>query len=193
MKYRHTPLLILVIVLSGCAGVTVTPPPGPKNPTSVFLLDHGRHSSLVLPDERGGMVRYSYGDWEYYALRRTGLSTGLAALFGPTPAALGRKELPGPPNATMVRQQVRVGIERLLELQVDLAAVTRLREQLDNIYHAAQDMRIYNADMDVDFVPHPVPYSLTHNSNRVAGEWLEALGCTLDGRAVFSRWRVREE
>lgn len=183
-------LLLLVVLLTGCAGVPVTPPPAPQDPVSVFLLDHGRHSSLVLPGGLGGMLRYSYGDWEFYALRRTSLATGLAALFGPTQAALGRKALPGPMTELMVRQQVRIGIERLFELRVERDAVNALHRQLEEMFHDAQDARIYNAEMDVEFVPHPIPYSLNHNSNRVAGEWLEALGCTVGGRAVFSRWRI---
>lgn len=186
----HLVLLLVALLAGGCARITVVTPAQPEAPVAVFLLDHGRHSSLVLPDGQGGMVRYSYGDWAFYALRRTGLSTALAALLGPTPAALGRKQLAGPLTAAAVRRQLRVGVEQVLELPVELAAALHLQAQLEMLFEAGRAGLIYSAEMDVEFVPHPAPYSLGNNSNRVVGEWLEALGCTVEGRAVWSRWQV---
>lgn len=183
-------LAMFALLGSGCARVTVVAPTPPESPVAVFLLDHGRHSSLVLPIGQGGMVRYSYGDWEFYALRRTGLSTALAALLGPTQAALGRKQLAGPLTEAAVRRQLRIGIEYVFEISVELAAALQLQAQLETLFEAGRAGLIYSAEMDVEFVPHPVPYTLGHNSNRVVGEWLEALGCTVEGRALWSRWRV---
>jgi len=65
-------LLGAVLILGGCTTTTIVPPPSPQAPATVLLLDHGLHASLVLPDETGRAVRYSYGDWDYYALGETG-------------------------------------------------------------------------------------------------------------------------
>ena len=180
----------LTFWLSGCAPVTVVPPADPVQPVPVFLLDHGRHSSLVVPTPSGALIRYSYGDWEYYALGRTSLARGLAALLAPTPAALGRRELPGPPGPIQVRRQVRVGIEQLFSIDVAEADVARLGEQLDGLYQAGRPTRVYSAAMDLDFVHHPAPYTLRHNSNRMVAEWLRVLGCEVRGQPVLSDWRL---
>jgi hypothetical protein len=184
-----TLLLLLPLWLGGCT-VRLEPPRQLSEPEPVFLLDHGRHSSLVLPAEGGGLVRYSYGDWQYYALGRTGLTSGFSALFGNTQAALGRRELQGARTAANVRSQVRIGIEQLIELRAEASDVHRLREELDDLYRAALPARVYNAQMDLDFVPHPEPYTLSHNSNLMVAKWLEALGCRVRGRPVLSNWRV---
>ena len=89
------------LLLAGCATVVVAPA-APEDPVPAFLLDHGGHASLVLPAEKGRLVRYAYGDFSWYALGRTGPGTGLAALAGGTPAALGRGELAGPAEARSV-------------------------------------------------------------------------------------------
>jgi hypothetical protein len=173
----------------GCA-TAIVPPPAPPDPRPVFLLDHGRHSSLVLPTPEGGAVRYAYGDWNYYALRRTGLLQALPALLWPTRAGLGRRELAGPAEAEAIRRQVRVGIERLYRIVVSAGAVDRLRARLDGIYESRRHTRVYNAAYDLEFVHHPRPYWGFHNSNQVVASWLEALGCDVRGLGLFSRWKV---
>ncbi|MEI2420236.1 hypothetical protein V6O07_08175, partial [Arthrospira platensis SPKY2] len=85
-------------LLAACSA-TILPPPHPTDPVTVVLLDHGRHSSLVLPDSAGGALRYSYGDWDYYVMRDTALASGARALFRSTPAALGRQHLAVPPES----------------------------------------------------------------------------------------------
>lgn len=69
---------LLAFSLAGCTA-HVIPPSGLTAPVSVYVLNHGRHSSLVLPGE-SGWRRYAYGDWQWYAENRTGLMQGAAAL-----------------------------------------------------------------------------------------------------------------
>ena len=55
--------ILAAFTVSGCA-MTFRPPVYPENPVTVVVLDHGRHSSLVLPRGDGGSVEYAYGEWE---------------------------------------------------------------------------------------------------------------------------------
>ena len=43
---------------------------------------------------------------------------------------------------------------------------------------------------DLVFVPHPDPYSMFHNSNRVVAGWLEQLGCRVEGTTLLSVWQL---
>jgi hypothetical protein len=179
--------------VSGCASTyAVRPPPAPlAEPVPVAVLDHGRHSSLVVGLSDGRMVRYAYGDWRWYALGDTGLGPGLAALFTDTPAGLGRRVLPGPLTPEVLRRQVRAGFADALVLKVDGVAARRLVAWLDAIAEAGRDRMVTNAAVDLDFFPHPVPYSMTHNSNRVVAQWLREMGAEVEGDGLLADWRLR--
>ncbi len=183
-------ILVGLALTSAACTTVVVPPAEPHAPQPVFLLDHGRHSSLVLPGEAGGLVRYSYGDWTYYALGRAGPLEATAAVLWPTRAGLGRRELPGPPTPEGVRRAVLVGIEHAYELIVASRDVGRLRASLDAIYLANRHTLVYNPGNDLELVHHPRPYTAFHNSNRVVADWLEELGCEIRGAALLARWRV---
>jgi hypothetical protein len=176
--------------LAACTNVVI-PPPAPPEPQSVFVLDHGRHASLVLPAADSGMVRYAYGDWRYYAQWQTGVVETTGAVVWPTTAALGRRELRTPATPAGVRAAVQVGIEHLYEVTVDKRAIRRLRGQLDAVFQANLATRLYNPAYDLEFVHHPDAYTIIHNSNRVVARWLQDLGCQVSGPLLFSRWQVK--
>lgn len=178
-----------LILLPACTNV-ITPPPQPLQPQSVFVLDHGRHASLVLPRPDGGLVRYAYGDWKYYALRETGVLATSGAAFFPTQAGLARRGLRGPATAAGVRRAVGLGIEALYEVVVGRPALEGLRERLDSIFYANLETWLYNPAYDLDFVHHPRAYTIVSNSNRIVALWLRELGCRVSGLLLFSRWKV---
>ncbi|UCC72919.1 MAG: hypothetical protein JSV86_21665 [Gemmatimonadota bacterium] len=181
-----------VIGLLFCQACTtvIMPPVVPDEPRTVFLLDHGRHASLALPGRDGGVVRYSYGDWRYYAQVNTGLSEASAAVLWPSRAGLGRRELSGPPTAAAVRRQLLVWVEGIYELVVDSQEIEALRARLDSIYEANLETRIYNAAYDLEFVHHPSAYWVFHNSNQVIARWLKELDCRVGGPVLLSNWKV---
>lgn len=182
-------LAMAVLAAGGCATV-VTPPADVARPVRVLLLDHGRHASLVLP-EGGRLVRYAYGDWSWYALQRTGPGEAWRALFTASPAALGRRTLAPPPAAGAVLAQLRVGVERVHVLEVEQARAGELARRLDALFRAQAATRHYNRAYDLQFVRHPEPYRMSHNSNHVTAQWLRELGCDVSGAAMFSIWRIR--
>jgi hypothetical protein len=181
-------------VALGCATAACTtvvvPPLSPAHPLPVFILDHGRHASLVVSRDDGTVVRYSYGDWRYYARRQTGVLRGSSAIFWPTRAGLGRRALGGPPDTAAVRLHVRVGIEHLHTVMVGAEAIRRLTGRLDSLFAANAASHVYNAAYDLDFVSHPRAYWAFNNSNQVVARWLRELGATVRGAALVSRWRV---
>lgn len=185
---RATVAIVLVALLAGCAH-GVEPPRDVAEPVPVFLLDHGRHSSIVLArGERA--VRYAYGEWAWYALDRTGPLRALDTLLLRSPAALGRRILPGPPTLEAVRAQVRVPIEQAWRIEVERARARALDDELTALFEADLDSRVDSPLYDLEFVHHPHPYSLGHSSNYVVADWLRTLGCRVDMRGPLSAWRV---
>jgi hypothetical protein len=191
---RKVAVIYTVVTASLCnlAACTnrIIPPLAPPNPRAVFVLDHGHHATMVLPAADRGIVRYAYGDWQYYAQRKTGLRETLLAAVWPTTAGLGRREFRVPATPEGVRAAVQVGIEQLYEVTVDARAISRLQVTLDALFQAQRETWLYNAAYDLEFVPHPGAYTLMHNSNRVVAHWLRALGCRVRGLLLFSRWQV---
>ncbi|MEF8793109.1 hypothetical protein [Thiohalorhabdus sp.] len=180
------------LLLMGCTTVLEEPAPeGEARP--VFLLDHGRHATLVLVRPDGGLVRYAYGDWAYYGCNRTGFGRAAAALLWPTRAGLGRRELAGPAAPEGVRSAVNVPIQALHTVVVARKRSAALQGRLDRVFWEADSTRHLNRWYDLVFVPHPDTYHLFRNSNRRVAAWLKELGVAVRGPAIWSSWRVDEQ
>jgi hypothetical protein len=183
------PLVIVGALLAGGCTHTVEPPSSVFSAATVYLFDHGRTSSLVLP-HAGRYARYSYGEWDWYAHNRTGLLRASGTLFSDTEAAVGRRVFAAAPNVTAVRRATRVPVERVWAIRVPAARVERLTAELDALFRAQPDQAVRNPRMALTFVPHPAPYSLTHNSNHMTAIWLRRLECRVVTRGPFSQWEV---
>lgn len=184
-------IALTTTALSGCTA-TVVPPAEVDEPRTVYLLDHGRTSSLVLPIN-DGMVRYAYGEHRWYALEQTFVLRAFPAMLWPTQGTLGRKRIDAPASASAVRRHVLVNIDYLHELRVEAEHVRELLDELHEHYaaSAAEAGVISTPSRDLEFVRVAPSYHLLHNSNHVSADWLEALGCEVRGPRVLSRWRVR--
>lgn len=188
--WRVASTLTAIVLLASCTN-HVVPPVEVQDPAKVFVLDHGRHTSLVVSTPEGKLVRFAYGDWRFYAERETGLGHAIAALWWQTPGALGRRELRGPPTAEAVRARIPLVIVNLYGIEVERARVEALRVELDAIFFAA-DLVLDTPETDLIFVPHPRAYTLRHNSNTAIAGWLAQLGCEVRGPAIIARWRIHE-
>lgn len=177
------------LAVAGCAAVIV-PPAQVGNPVKAAVLDHGRHSSLLLERPDGSLVRYAYGEWEWYALGRTGAGRAFGALFLPSEAALGRRAMAGPLSVETARVQVRDGFEAIFIFDVEAQRAEHLARRLDDWFQAGQDRVVKHPSFDLDFVPVPASYWLGRNSNRITAEWLVELGCRVDDPGMLSVWRM---
>ena len=185
-------LLTASLLLTGCGAVIVQKPPPEQTAVQVLLIDHGRHSSLVLPTSDQQSLRFSYGDWAFYAEGLTGPGHALKALIIPSRAALGRQQLTAAAEPSEIRRVLIVGIEDMIPLTVDAQRVQELTDRLNTLYQANQDTLAYRPELDLWFVQHPRRYTLRHNSNRVVADWLRELGLEVRGQPVLSRWQLIE-
>lgn len=183
--------MLVALLLSACASVVVLPPPRAPDARSIFLLDHGRHASLVLPLGDSAMVRYAYGEWRWYAERKTGVLRAVPAVLWPTRGALGRRVLAAAPDSARVRRTLRVGVEHLYVLRAEADAIRGLRARLDSLFEAGRASRLYSEAYDLEFVHHPSPYWGLRTSNQMVAGWLQELGFRVHGPVLWSRWAVQ--
>ena len=182
--------LSALLIVSALVPTSITAPENPISPRAVFLIDHGTHSSLAIETSDGKMLRYSYGDFRYYALRDTSLAAGAAAVLWPTPATLGRGELSAPANSSNLGRQLVVVVEKIYQLEVAAARADRLISQLDAIYLQGTDALVEVPEYGLVFAPHPVDYLWSSNSSTMIGLWLRELGAEVFGWAMISSWSL---
>ena len=190
---RITLLMVCAVVVAAQVvplGIpTTVVPPRAAAPATVYLVDYGKTTSLVLTVAENKMVAYAYGDWTYYALRKQGPVESVAALLWPTQGTLGRKEINGPSDVDTVRRELGLGLEEVHQFEVERDAVAALHSKLDGIYYDRLNTVVESYGMT--FVHHPKPYTYWSNSNHMTARWLRELGCETRGPAFNSWWRVQ--
>jgi len=183
-------MLLVVLWLPMTCTTSIIPPASPLEPVAVIIVDHGDTPSLVLPVGDSGMVRYAFGEWQWYALGNTGYLRAIPTLLLPTQGALGRTEMSGEIDEANVASQMRVGFQRMHRVEVERARVDRLHQQLELTFDSNRPTLIMNRANGLHFVHHPRRYTYFFNSNHMLAAWLEALGCEVRGPAFASRWKI---
>jgi hypothetical protein len=187
-------VVLTSLALAGCGGTVMHPGLDTANGVRpVFLLEHGRHSSLVLTRADGSMVRYVYGDWHWYAKGETGMRRAVPTLFAATGSALGRQALTAPATETSIRRQVPMAIRNIHRLAAPAERIDGLDQRLQQSFEDLQEQSHYNAAYDLEFVPGQRPYTLFANSNHVVADWLRELGIDVRGNPVFGTWQVERD
>ncbi|MBD3895133.1 hypothetical protein IEI94_04620 [Halomonas sp. ML-15] len=180
--------LLAAMLLGGCAA-RVVPDAGVETPQSVYLVDHGRHASLVIPHAEG-LTRYSFGEWDWYVEGRRGTMAGLSALLWPTASGLGRMDHQAVEASPLPSRVTPEGRQRVYELEAESERVEALRQRLDAYHAAAPAPPAYSDTYGLYFVPYSRDYWAGHQSNLKVVEWLEELGMEVRGSAWLSRWRI---
>lgn len=186
---RGGAMLLGLLALAGCAATLVAPAP-PREPREVALLAHNRHSTLLLTAADGTRVRWAYADWAWYVESERGLSSGVRALFADSQAALGRRTIPPAEPGENLERHVGVGIDRAIRFEAEAACVDSLLGALERRFESSPQSPRYSAEVNLDLVPHPRPYTFGYNSNHMVGDWLRALGVGVRGNPAFGRWRL---
>ena len=176
--------------LAGCAA-TIVPPENPSAPTTVFLLDYGRHSSLLLPEAAGGsMIEYFYGEWNWFALGKNRWHRAVPALLWPTRGTLGRRRVDVQPDADTISRLMAEG--EALEIAVNSNDVIDLLTHLDSRYSEQIETLHFQTDPCLSFVHHDRAFHLFHNCNHAVADWLRELGCDVRGQWVAGAFVIRE-
>ena len=183
---------IAVTIAAGSAGcaTTIVPPEQPVAPVPVYVVDYGRHTSLLLPEETRGLTEYAYGDWSWFALDRTEWHNAVPALFGPTDGALGRRHLDVEHDVSAIRW--KIPCEEILEITVAGDDVRRLSGELESRFEERSDAVHYQPVHGLTFVRSDEGFNACHNCNHVVAGWLRELGCEVRGSAMTADFTIRE-
>lgn len=178
--------LLAAIALTGCA--TIHPPANPRDPTPISIADYGRHTSLILPDRRGELVEYAFGEWGWFAKENNWLIRIPGILLLPSPGTLGRREIPNAGSGLTL--ETLTGAPRVMTIQVAAADAAALSDRLESRFDAARTSLIHNTDYDMDFVRAPDRYWLFNSCNTTTADWLREAGCKVRGPALLSHFRL---
>lgn len=203
-------LLAMIALCTGCTNVII-PPHDLQNPRMVYLLESGRHSSLLLPDldddsAEPSFTEYAYGDWQWFAHRNTGWYRVMPTLFWPTQGTIGRNTSPLPepiiPSPSqggvfaLVEEGHRLaivhhfGLDALYPIWVEAEHIEALHRRLDERYEDSAAASRFVPEYRLTFVPDSKPYTAFHNCNHEVLAWLRDLGCETRGTGMFSLFRV---
>lgn len=190
----------------GCA-TRVAPPADVVDPVAVYIVDYGRHASLLLPvDEpqpgsldRTTMREYTFGDWVYYANSDNSVRHGARALLWKTDGTLGRRDLAGlgpAPDEAPIEMEARIErtlrVERVHAVVVERAAAADLLASLDARFDAGAANRppITNDRFGLDFVKDDSSYSVLRHCNHSMRDWLTEMGADSYGAPLISEFKV---
>jgi hypothetical protein len=182
-------LIAAVTVAAGCTTRIITPE-NPSAPTAVFIVDYGRHTSLVLPAQDGkSLVEYSYGDWNWYALDKSGLLDVFPTMLWPTRGTLGRRSLHVEPNSFQIRRETKC--DQVLKVIVAGEQAAALLVQLRSEYDEHIDSIPFQERFHLKFVHSDRSFHLFHNCNQQVAARLRDLGCKVQGPAMFAQFIVQ--
>ncbi|MBK1645411.1 hypothetical protein CKO25_12300 [Thiocapsa imhoffii] len=191
-------ILVTLLAVSGSfiAGCTahIVPPPILQQMRTVYLLDHGFHTSLVLRTSDQQLVRWAYGDWSWYAEGDRRVRRVLPVLLRSTSGTLGRQAIGpsgGGDDLAWIQRQVPMPIRAIIVIPVEAVRVDQLQSRQEQRFAAGLDRGwIERPETGLVFVPDPAPYHWSRNSNHEVAVWLEALGCRVEGTPTFGAWRL---
>ena len=179
--------LLLSIFLAGCSATKITPPLNVEDGVDVYLLDHGLHTTLILPYKNGVSYRWGYGDFRYYALGEKSFTNSFVALFFPTQAALGREKLSSPLDLAHASKVVK----NIYVIHLERVKVYQLQEELLFIFDNATLIH-RSEEFSFEFADHPKKYHLFHNSNKMVALWLSSMGAKVSKYPILANWKVEQ-
>ncbi len=181
MKKKWIKYLLLLMILAaffwvaGCIS-TVTPPRDPEDPVTVYLVEGPCHAGVVLPKPQGGMVDFTYGDWDWFATNHDSWYHAFDTILWPTQGALGRRGLP---TRDRVALEARFPPDWLKPFQASREKAAKLLGILESRFRVHEAESVFNSRFGLTFVPDDQGYWFLKNCNDTTADWLRMLDCSV--------------
>ena len=182
-------VLFPAVALAGACGMTVHAPEDVQDPVSVFIADHGIHSSLLLPRGDGKIAQFAYSQWHWAALDQDSWYRSPFALLIPNDGTLGWRDFDGPCDFDCVCDRLHLlgrvpPMQRVYEISVERAAAEKVLAKLDHRWQSQSNGNVFNEKRGMTFVKDASKYSIGHTCNQEVAAWLRELGCRVTGVAL---------
>lgn len=193
---RSLVLSLVVLALQAC-GSTIRAPEEVADPASVFLLDHGIHSSVLFPRDSGDVIAFCFSSYDFAAKDNDGALNGPLVLLASSEGTLGRRVFACPdPTPSSITRAFMIGetyyrIDSCHEIVVEHAARERVLSDLESIWTSEQASRVDNAKRRFSFVRVPARYGLFHTCNHASVQLLREMGCGVSGIGIAADFDVR--
>lgn len=176
--------------------MSITPPANVNDPVTVFVADHGIHTSLILPREDGQLAQFSYSRFDWAALDYDQWYRSLGAIMVPGPGTVGTRDFPGPPTIENLTHQFELTnnhppVQAIYSVDVSAARRDAVLASLEARWAEHQDTMVVNSKRGLRFVKDSTSYSLFHNCNHEVAQWLRDLGCEISGAGMTAEVDVR--
>lgn len=196
---RRFGLVLALLACGGCAAVIVPPATTAAGTSAsgaplapVLVADYGYHSTLILPRPNGGgMVEYAYGDWSYFGNNQKSVGNAIHALFASDQATLGRRLLDREPDQSGLTEAL--GAKEVIRFNAPRDKIEALDRALDRRFSARLDSIVYSPVHQLYFVKDDERYGVGHNCNHFTAQWLERLGCKIEGMVLTSKFTLKED
>lgn len=193
---RWLALSFVLLFLQAC-GSTIRAPEHVAAPASVFLVDHGIHSSVLFPRDSGEVVAFCFSSYDFAAKDNDGALNGPLVLLASSEGTLGRRVFVCPdPSPDRISRAFMQGetyyrIDSCHEIVVERAARERVLSELEGIWTSEQATRVDNAKRRFSFVRVPARYGLFHTCNHASVQLLREMGCGVSGIGIAADFDVR--
>lgn len=176
--------------------MSITPPANVNDPVTIFVADHGIHTSLILPRADGQLAQFSYSRFDWAALDYDQWYRSLGAIMVPGPGTVGTRDFPGPPTIENLTHQFELTnnhppVQAIYPVDVSAARRDAVLASLEARWAEHQDTMVVNSKRGLRFVKDSTSYSLFHNCNHEVAQWLRDLGCEVSGAGMTADVDVR--
>jgi hypothetical protein len=180
----------IAINLTSCSR-SVRPPADVEDPVVVTIAEYGKHASLLLPAPHARLVEWSWGDWNYFALNRTGVRWGAQAIFWSESATLARREFADPGDSERLRAEL--GATQLIGLPVERRRADALLAALEARYERNRASEVWNPVAGRHFVRDDEGrYWMLNTSAHEVSRWLRALDVDVRGVGLLGEFTPAE-
>jgi hypothetical protein len=169
----------------------VEPPAVTGEAATVYLVDFGHHSGLVVPDAEGGLTMYSYGERDWFALNRDGPLDVFRVFMLGRPGSFARMKVPGASGANGGNSLSGINAEAVYPIRVAKSDAAAVAGELARRYDAKASTALYNPSTGLVHVDDDHGYNLIfHNCNHELADWLRKLGCRIRSFSITSDFAV---
>ena len=182
-------LIVLLSVVTGC-GAVVTAPVQVQQPVKIYLVDYGKHSSLIFPNGEKSMYEFAWGDFDWFALGEQSIWSGFRALLFSNGSGFGIREYR---HITTLEELKKVnGARSILTIDVEGKKLDKLQSELMARYKPKESHLVYYPPDSMLFAFSREHYWFGYNCNHKTCDWLQTLGCEVHGIAMFGGFRMAE-